>query len=215
MSEKYLIGNWIALVQQIQHLVSRGYVEYCMVKYPEHKEHKFLQIDQKLIDKYNANLNKDKTYYNKKKKYSNFKFLRFEDTAIILKTKGNLHENIIFDDVFLNVKKEKICVVGGDRAKLLIGYDDEMKATVFLDRETYKEVKATCFEYIDRKQYYKAVETFNNLNALPSWGGIVEQKIRMKGQIVKKMKKNLPSEKVYGLSTKMIINTKRHPVKVF
>ncbi|MEK3797642.1 hypothetical protein MHI18_05130 [Peribacillus sp. FSL H8-0477] len=59
------------------------------------------------------------------------------------------------------------------------------------------------------------INTFNNLNGLPSWGGIVSQKIKMKDQLVKKMKKQLPQEKVYVFSKKMIINTKRTAVKVF
>ncbi|MFJ7680440.1 hypothetical protein ACIQXQ_20715 [Peribacillus sp. NPDC097198] len=215
MSEKYLIGNWVSFVQQIQHLVSRGYGEFCLIKYPEKKAEKFLKIDRKLIDKYDANLNKDKSYYNKKRKLCNFKFLRWNDVGIILKTKGDVKDGIIVDDVFLSVKKKKIQVHVGETMTLNIGYDGKGAVTVFIDNESFKIVKATAASYIDSSEYNKAINTFNNLNGLPSWGGIVSQKIKMKDHLVKKMKKQLPQEKVYVFSKKMIINTKRTAVKVF
>jgi hypothetical protein len=215
MSEKYLIGEWVAFIQQIQHLVARGYTEYCLVNYPQNKTDKFLKIDQKLIKKYNANLNKDRAYYNKKKKRCNFKLLRYGDTAIIMKTKGDPREDIVMDDVFSNVQKVKINIKIGEKTILLIGYDEEKKTTVFLHNESYLNVKATCFQLLDSKNYYVAISTFNNLNGLPAWGGLVKQKIKMKGQIVTKMKKNLSADQVAVFEKKMIINTKRTPVKVF
>lgn len=215
MSEKYSIGDWQAFVQQIQYLVSRGYVEYCLIKYPEHKTDKFLKIDRKLIQKYNCNLNKDKTYYNKKKGYCNFKFLRWGDTGIFLKTKGIPNEKLVVDDVFLNVKKEKINIIIGEQTVLNIGYDEENKATVFLNKDSYRNVKAVCFQHIDSKNFRKAASTFNNLNGLPAWGGIVRQKIKLKGQIISKMKKNVSVDQTFEYDKKMKINTKRTPVKVF
>lgn len=215
MSVKYLIGNWVAFVQQIQHLISRGYTEYCLVNYPEDKAKKYLNIDRKLIEKYNANLNKDKTYYNKTKGYCNFKFLRWGNLGIILRTKGDLQKNIVQDDAFSNVEKQKINVRVGERVNLLIGFNHENIVTVAMDNETYQIVKATCFEYVDSKDYYAAISTFNNLNGLPSWGGIVQQKIKLKGRIVKKMEMNIAKKKCEYLGQKMKINTKRTPVKVF
>lgn len=215
MNEKYLIGDWVAFVQQIQYLVSRGYVEYCLVNYPQNKVDKFLKIDQKLIEKYNANLNKDRAYYNKKKKFCNFKFLRFQDAAIIMKTKGDPHEKILMDDVFSSVQKEKINVRIGEKTILRIGYNEKKKATVFLHNDSYRNVKATCFQLLDSKNYHLVTSTFNNLNGLPAWGGIVQQKIKLKGQITTKMKKNLSVDQVYIFEQKMKINTKRIPVKVF
>ena len=217
MGEKYLIGEggWNAFIQQIQFYVSRGYTEYHLVKYPEHKQDKFLKIDRKLIEKYNANLNKDKAYYNKKENYSNFKFLRHGDTAIILKSKGKLRKNIVLDDAFQSVENEKIAIQIGEKATLVIGYNDETKVTVFLDKKTYREVRATCLEYIEKQKYQKAIETFNQLNALPSWGGIVQQKIKMKNYLVECMGNSLTDKKTKSLASKMIISTKRTAVKVF
>lgn len=217
MSEKYLIGEggWNAFVQQIQHLVARGYTEYHLVHYPEHKEDKYLKIDGKLIGKYDANLNKDKVYYNKEKKRANFKFLRHGNTAIILKSKGDLAKNIILDDVFEDVKNEKIRIEIGERTAFLIGYDDQKKVTVYLGKETYREVRATCLEYIRRKNYQKAIAAYNQLNALPAWGGIVEQKIKMKERLIRELRKSLSTEKTAALSNKMIVSTKRTAVKVF
>lgn len=215
MSEKYLVVSWVAFVQQLQHLVARGYEEYCAISYPEKKEDKFEKIDGKLISKYNCNLDKDKSYYRKKKKISNFKFLRFGNQAMILKTKGKIEEGIIMDDAFKHVKKEKMVIPIGEKATLSIGYDDEKKVSVFMTKEMYREVKYTCFEYIDTKKYAKAVETFNQLNALPSWGGIVEQKINMKQQIERHLQKALPKKPALELAQKLRINTKRTAIKVF
>lgn len=215
MSEKYLIGSWQGFIQQIQYLVSRGYDQYCLIQYPQEKTKKFVKIDGKLIGKYNANLNKDKAYYNKKKGYCNFKFLRYEHMAILLRTSGNLPEKIIQDDVFLDVKKEKICIDIGEKTSVTIGADEKGAITIFLHNDTYRFVKATCFQYIDSEQYSRAIHTFNHLNSLPSWGGIVTQKVKMKTQLLRKMSKNLPSKQVEALAEKMMINTKRTPVKVF
>lgn len=215
MSEKYLIGSWQGFIQQIQYLVSRGYTNYCLIQYPQEKTKKFVKIDGKLISKYNANLNKDKAYYNKKKGYCNFKFLRYEHMAILLQTSGNLPEKIIQDDVFLDVKKEKICIRIGEKTAFNIGVNEKGAITIFLHNNTYRDVKATCFQYIDLKQYSKAIDTFNHLNSLPSWGGIVDQKVKMKAQLLRKMSKHLSSKQVEALAKKMVINTKRTPVKIF
>ncbi|BCC56686.1 hypothetical protein [Bacillus cereus] len=215
MSEKYLVVSWVAFVQQLQHLIARGYEEYCVVSYPEKKEDKFEKIDRKLISKYNANLDKDKSYYRKKKKICNFKFLRFGNQAIILKTKGKIEEGVVVDDTFKHVKKEKMVIPIGDKASLSIGYDNEKKVSVFMTKEMYREVKYTCFEYIDAKKFVKAIEAFNRLNALPSWGGIVEQKINMKQQIERHLQKALSKESALELAKKMKVNTKRTAIKVF
>lgn len=215
VSEKYLVVSWVAFTQQLQHLIARGYEEYCVVSYPEKKEDKFEKIDRKLISKYNANLDKDKSYYRKKKKICNFKFLRFGNQAMILKTKGKIEEGIVLDDTFKHVKKEKMVIPIGDKASLNIGYDNEKKVSVFMTKEMYREVKYTCFEYIDAKKFVKAIETFNRLNALPSWGGIVEQKINMKQQIERHLQKALSKEAALELTKKMKVNTKRTAIKVF
>lgn len=215
MSEKYLVVNWVGFIQQLQHLVARGYVEYCAVTYPVGKEHKYKQIDRKLISKYNCNLSKDKAYYRKKKKISNFKFLRFGNQAMILKTKGNIEEGVIVDDKFMHIEQEKMLIPIGEKASLNIGYDNEKKVSVYMSNETYREVKYTCFEYIDRKKFAKAIESFNQLNGLPSWGGIVEQKIKMKQQLTRHLQKALSKESALGLANEMRINTKRTAIKVF
>lgn len=215
MSEKYLIGHWVGFIQQIQHLVSRGYTEFHLVKYPEHKEDKFLKIDQKIITKYKANLNKDKAYYNKKKKFANFKFLRCGADAIILKTAGNLNEGVIVDDEFISVKKQKIQIKIGGRTTLMIGYDEKDVVTVFLSQESLRTIKVTCLEYLESGQFYQAVRAFNHMNALPSWSGIVQQKITMKTELVRVLNKHMAAEKAKALAFKMVINTKRTPVKVF
>lgn len=215
MGEKYLIGTWQGFIQQIQYLVSRGYTNYCLIHYPQEKAEKFVKIDKKLIKKYNANLGKDKAYYNKKKKFCNFKFLRYEHTAILLQTSGNLPEKIIKDDVFLDVKNEKICIVVGGNLTVKIGYGEKETITISLDSDSYRDVKVTCFEYADLKQYGHAIDTFNQLNALPAWGGIVAQKIKMKEQLLRKLNEQLPHKTVQTLAKKMVINTKRTPVKVF
>ncbi|GCF72258.1 hypothetical protein BC2903_60770 [Bacillus cereus] len=215
MSEKYLVVSWVGFVQQLQHLIARGYEEYCVVSYPEKKEDKFEKIDRKLISKYNANLNKDKSYYRKKKKICNFKFLRFGNQAIILKTKGKIEEGVVLDDTFKHIKKEKMVIPIGEKATLNVGFDNEKKVSVFMSKEMYREVKYTCFEYVDSRKYKKAIETFNQLNSLPSWGGIVDQKIKMKEQITRHLQTKMSKDAVKELTKQMRINTKRTAIKVF
>ena len=229
---KYFIDKWQAFVQQIVYLVGRGYKEYCVVLYPAQKEHKYKNIDEKLIKKYQCDLNKNQKYYRKQKGYANYVFLRYEGIAIILKTKGEIHSKTNEDDVFLDVLRNPISIelssnmcleikIAQERVKNEIGKDKKSgkkvilkeHISVYLSNKTYNDVLYTCLELLDDKRFKQMCTTFNNLNGLPAWAGIIEQRWRILNEIKMAAKKKGLS-KIIDFS-KYDIKTKRRIYKVF
>ena len=209
---KYLIDSWQAFIQQIVYLVGRGYDQYCLILYAEKHRHKYEDIDKKLIDKYQCNLNKDQKRYRKQKGYENYSFLRYKETAIILKTKGKTHERIKGNDEFELVKNQCISIRISDWITLEVRNVQD-RVSVYLSDDTYREIKNTCLDHLEMKNYTKMRVTFMNLNGIPAWGGIVKQRIKMIGELKKNAKK-LGYYKQINFNN-FEINKKRKPVQVF
>lgn len=241
---KYLIGKWQAFIQQIVYLVGRGYKEYCLVLYPTGKEHKYKNIDEKLISKYQCDLNKNQRYYRKQKGYANYIFLRYKGIAIILKTGGKIHSKINEDDVFLEVSKQPIPIEISENMTLEIrvaqerivasnekAKEDEKNRkgnkkkrkkrtivkehiSVYLAQKIYDDVLFTCLELLDAKRFKQMCTTFNNLNGLPAWSGIIDQRWEILNTLKAAAKKKGLTKKVIDFS-KYDIKTKRRIYKVF
>lgn len=212
MSEiKYLVDDWQGFIQQIVYLLSRGYTEFCSVEYPVKKENKFIEIDEKLIKKYRANRNKDQLRYNKQKGNANFKFLRYKNTAIIMKTKGRVEEKINCDDVFYNISKKDIVIKVTDLTSFKIKIGEKGTITVFMTEDFFRYTKATCLDLLDARKIKECVTEFNKLNGLPAWQGINEQRGKIKKAILRYTKKS-------GIKLDpavLRIYTKRHSKPVF
>lgn len=212
MSEtKYLVDNWQGFIQQIVYYVSREYTEFCLVEYPMQKEDKFEKIDEKLIQKYRANRTKDQLRYNKQKGNANFKFLRYKNTAIIMKTKGKIEEKITCDDVFHSIEKKDIVIKVTNLTSFKIKKGGKDSITVFMTEDFYKYTKAHCLNLLDTRMIKECVAEFNKLNGIPAWQGINEQRGTIKKSIINRAKKS----KVKLDPAVLRIYTKRHPVKVF
>ena len=216
------------MLQQIVYLVSKGYIYYSVGEIPLTKASKARSIDKKIIDKYNMDLSKHQRSRRKKKKLANFYYLRWKNQFIILHTEGEIDESVKIDDVFFNIKKKS---KRGNKIKINIGKELILnvvlvngKATVMLDKSTFKDVKTELDELVKNKQIGKLYKRFNMLNYIPAWSGIVKQKFLLQEEIYKSAKK-------YGLNTKkrnqikypcqyeglaeypLWINTYRKPVK--
>lgn len=213
---KYLIDNWQPFLQQIVYLVGRGYTEYFLIDYPEQKKDRFLSIDKKLIDKYQCDLTKDQKHYRKRKGFANFTILRWSNKMIMLKTPGEIHSKIKADDKFFGIKETPILIRLTDKVSFEIKLDKEGSLSVYFDKETYKEIRVNCYEAIDLKSMKDVKFHFNNANGFPAWSGLINQRYKMKNEIIKYSKKNaLPKYFIEQLDKQLTVKTKRRIYKVF
>ncbi len=197
MKINYLCHSWQFMLQQIIYLVSKGYTYYSVGEIPLNKASKARSIDKKIINKYNIDLSKDQRARRKKKKLANFYYLRWKNKFVILHTEGKLEKPL--DDVFHNITKKS---KGENKFKINIGKELSVnivlvngKATVVLDKGTYKDIKIELDELVKNKQIGKLYKRFSMLNSIPAWSGIVKQKFLLQEEIFKAAKK-------YGLNTK-------------
>ena len=209
---KYLIDNWQAFLQQIVFLTGIGYKHYCLITYPLEKEHKYKNIDEKMINKYDCHFNRNRKYTRKQKGYANYSFLRYKNIAIVLKTEGKVHEKIKEDDVFKSSKMEPISITITDLTTLEVR-NSKNGVSVYLSQDTYDNVLGRCLECLDDARFNQMYVLFNNLNGLPAWSGIVYQRFNM----VKALRAAAKRRNVFKQINfnKFQIKDKRYPVKVF
>ena len=202
MKVDYLCNSWQYLLQQLVFLIGKGYYKYHCGFIPEGKEYKAVNIDKKIINKYNINLSKDQRYRRKKKKLSNFYYLRWKNQFFILQTDGELDVEI--DDEFFDIRikqkeSNRLSVVVSENMKfnLSMRYKEKSKysVTVSFSNETYKDLKAEIEELIQHKQTKKLENLFENLRGIPAWQGVIKQEYKLLEEVYRYAKK-------YNLNTK-------------
>ncbi len=190
------------------HYVSRGYSYFCMVELPKRKQSKWEAIDQKLIEKYGINIAKWNRRYRKKQGRMNFAYVRWEDQAVLLHTKGKIDDEITMDDTFLDSHKDALTIRVGDQMVLELAYIDD-HATYKIHPTIYRDLKAEIADAAERRDVKHVVETIEHLNGLPAWKGIFEQKLalyRFAKTSLAKHQQKLPA---------VFIRRKRTPIKVW
>lgn len=202
MKINYLCYSWQYLLQQLVHLVGRGYYNYCVGYIPSDKGHKMFDIDKKIMDKYNINISKDQRYRRKKKKLANFYYLRWQHWFFILRSDGAVDFNV--DDKFYDIRvKQKevnrLKVVVSGCLEFNLGLqkkgNGKSSVTVSLSNHTYKEFKAEIEDLIQHKQINKLEDFFERLRGLPAWKGVIKQEYQLLEEVYKYAKK-------YNLNTK-------------
>jgi len=187
MGYTYEVDSWQGLLQQLVSYVSRGYTKYCVVTYPERKRERFTAIDSKIIGKYRADNSKDQRFRWKKKGYANFVFMRWDCQAFVLQSPGVVRDDIVYDDLFHDLKKKPIEVRVSQNMSLLVGrYGRNGGVSVKISRDTYRDIRAGLMEAASSGDKNRCVREFNKLNGLPAWHGILEQKARLADYLVKK-----------------------------
>jgi len=211
VNTKYLCQSWQALLQQVVYLCGRGYHYYHITYLPSHKEEKFTTIDEKLIEKYKTDTKPYTRSRLKAKGVCNYFYIRFSNIAIILKTEGSVREEINEDDKFSDVRRSPMLLSVSDKVCLSVHYFEQKRLTVKLEKECYQTIKASLLAVANTKNKYKMIKTFNNLNGLPSWAGIIAQKRKLAQFLCAKAKKN----NVLLEQKELRIIDKRTPVKVW
>lgn len=204
-----VIEQWQAFVQQAVNLFSHGYFYFCCIQYPPNKDSKWSNIDQKLIDKYSANQDKDRKYRNKKKGMANYVLIRNGQQCLLLRTLEN--EKAVSDpDSWQDIRHEPYYF--RYRTIMLKIRHANGKVDVWLEKKCYRNIKGGLSELIARKLFSKdyVVRTFKMLNGLPAYAGIIEQKIILQKYVIAEVKKQ------HGRITSkdLWVNTKRKVYRI-
>jgi hypothetical protein len=98
------------------------------------------------------------------------------------------------DDDFTNIKRESVFIRIGSEVvlELLFFQRKGQKKGTFtfrMSKKMYRNKKAELLEFTEAKAKNKVIYSFNMLNNLPAFGGIVSQKIELKSFILKQSRK--------------------------
>lgn len=214
MGENYVIENGFAFLQQVHHLMNSGYTNYFIGFYPEVKRKKFNQIDKKIVELYNCNFNKDKIYYRKKKGLCNAKFLRKDNMYVLLKTNGK--EDIDYENEYVSVFEKPFVFEISKDLSVEIHKNSKGKLSVRLERNCYKKIKERLKSHLSKRNFDKATTEFNNLNGIPAWGGMIEDKKVLHSVMIEHIKKHtlMNKEQLKDFRKGLRINIKRTIFKV-
>ncbi len=184
-----VIEQWQAYVQEVANLFAHGYFYFCIIRYPRDKIGKWQRIDQKLIAKYDANQDKDRKYRNKQKGLANYILVRHAHQCLLLKTEGS-EKGVNDPDHWQDVRCEPYYFQSGT-ITLKIRHANG-KVDVWLQKKCYRNIKGNLAEIIARKPFPKdyVVRTFDMLNGLPCFSGIIAQKIMLQEYIIAEAKRN-------------------------
>jgi hypothetical protein len=185
--KKYLCQSWQGFLQQLIINANLGYHWYFSYEFKARKHERWHRTDKKLIELYEADRSKDKRYHYKKAGKTNFTYLRFDRIFIMQAT------NVIEDykhGYDLKTRPFIYSPTPDGILELKISPNVEGKFTLWLSRDCYRNIKATIYEYLARRQPEKAIYTFNALNGVPCYSGINEQKTQMLREILKEAKRH-------------------------
>lgn len=219
MGNKYYYEptSWQGFIQQLILLMGSGYRHYCFVQYPEHKQDKFKKIDKKLIKRYEADMQKNQLWRNKKEGNANFKFLRFETNAVILMATSDFKnrntktkEGIIIDDDFLSIEQKPLTLEFGKELSLRI-HTLNGKVTMSMSQKMFRNKKAEFLELAARKKPNLAIYEFGKLNGIPTYRGNFLQKMELLDVLVTELKRH----NIKVTKNQFYIKNQRTKFKVF
>lgn len=210
MDAKYLCESWQGLLQQLVYLISRGYTFYHITYLPRDKEEKWIKVDEKLIEKYKTNKSKWQRSRLKNKGVANYFYIRWDNIAIILHTKGDLETGIVRDDKFSDIHQKPLVFKISDLVAFSIQFFND-KVNVKFDKETYEGMKEHFYDVAKTKNKFKIIKSFEKLNGVPPWAGIIAQKRNLVKFLVEQSKRH----DVKITQKEFKLKDKRTPVKVW
>jgi hypothetical protein len=170
---KHVAESWQGLIQGLVTWVSHGYYFVCKTHYPDHKDQS--AIDEKLIRKYRADLEKTKKWRVRKETgAAMFALIRLRGTAYLLHTEGTLPS--VYDDRFIDLRIEPLTVRVSESIvfEILVKHG---KTEVCLSGRTYEWMKAGLADAVQTRSKTRIIAQFERLNGLPAYHGIVAQKV--------------------------------------
>lgn len=211
---KYELDSWQALLQQLNNLVNKQckYYFWHLTYLPISKKDKWLDIDLKLIQRYQSNKTAKQRISIRKKGYARYAYLRWENIVFILHTEGQIPEGME-QDKFFDIRKKSISFDISD----LVGFEiqnSKGKTIIKLADETYKTIKEELSIVAKSADIFKMKNTYNKLNGFPSWSGIINQKKDLAQFLVKESRKYNVNSKKFVYSS-IFIRMQRKTVKTW
>ena len=184
----YLCNNWQGFLEMCVYLIGRGYKSYCHITYPQKKIDKWLEIDKKLIHKYDAEKSKFQRSRQKKKGIANFYFLRWYDQVVIFRTQGIVSDAIQYDDQFHNITEKALELRISEDIQIRVPFTKPVTAR--LTKDSYRGFKAVLWDACTLKNKSAIIAEFDKVNGLPAWRGIIEQKRKLASFTVKQARRH-------------------------
>jgi hypothetical protein len=117
---------------------------------------------------------------------------------------------VLYDDKFSDICEKPMTLKVGDNISLTIYVNDKV-CSVRFTKETYAGFKAVIADVVKTKDRWEIIRTFNLINGIPAYSGIVGQKKRLAEWTVKQARKHQVALKKADLR----VNTRRKIYKVW
>lgn len=202
-----IYSDLIQFIDYVVNAISNGKYLYYQINYiPENKavnEDYLKNLDKKLSNKYNTNLNKNERLNLRRKGIARHLSVRYKNIIIILRTPGETE--VAKNEKWKDIRKEKINLkitenvtycIGLGQAKASKNKTLESKITVTLSKETLNLIKLSCLDAIRyKKSIKKLIYEWNKINGFNGWSGINLQKQQLRDQLVIEVCKNFGMKK--------------------
>ncbi|MDW8003031.1 MAG: hypothetical protein RMJ39_10310 [Deltaproteobacteria bacterium] len=167
--------DWIEYVRQILNHACHGYEYYCPVVIPEKKRDRIPAIDRKLLGKYPmCEWNKDQRYRAKKQGRSNYVYIRWDLSGILMHTPGI--EPVGVSDRFFVLSEKPYQFRVGSWIEIKIGPARTGKRfTAYLTKQSFRSIKALLIENIEKGRFEEFEKYYYRLENLPAFSGILTQ----------------------------------------
>jgi len=168
--------------------LGHGYTTFKIVSIPEKKINKKSMILKKIEKNYQTKKTRSQRAYAKKKNRANFGAVCYNNTIIILHTKGKISENIDYGKGWYQFnEKSKIELNLSDYTSIVIFRDERKKITARLGKETLEDVKNRINEALKKKDKKALYAVLNTFKGYPLFRGIVMQKKSLKAWLRDKL----------------------------
>ena len=179
METKYLCSSWEGLIQEIVLLAGKGYYNYHIVKPNIKKLDRWPHIDNKLIKKYQTTLTKSQRNTRKKKKQATFRYLRWENIAVIMHTSGNIADTITYDDKFFDIRRKPIKIIISELIEVSIYRESKKSFSLKLTDDSFENIKTLLSNAVSSGYKKNIISSFKLVNAIPPYKGIIRQKRKL------------------------------------
>jgi len=168
--------------------LGHGYIYYKIVSIPQKKIEKKAQILKKIEKNYQTKKTRSQRAYAKKKGKANFGAVCYNNTIIILHTKGVISENIDYGKGWYQFnEKSKIELNVSDYTSIIIFKDERKKITARLSKETLEDFKNRINEALKKKDKKALYAILSSFRGYPLFRGIVMQKKSLKAWLRDKL----------------------------
>lgn len=202
-----IYSDLIQFIDYIVNAVSNGKYLYYQINYiPENKavnEDYLNKLDEKMSNKYNANLTKNQRLNLRRKDASRHLYVRYKNIVILLKTEG--FTEVAENEKWKDIRKEKINLKITDNVIYNIGLGQgkssknktlNSKITVTLSKDTLNLIKVSCLEAIRYKKSIRLLlYEWNKVNGFNGWSGINLQKQQLRDYLVNEVCRNFGMKK--------------------